>query len=323
MRLFARVPARRGLPARRERRPRLGHRPARPPSRRRGAAIEAAEARTAEGRACPARGGRLLVARRDRRGRPAPRRARRRPRASGFGHRLAEAHGGWAPDVDLLIRTGGEQRLSDFLLWESAYAELLFTARMWPEFDAAPSWPRPSASSGAASDGSGRFRARPPRGERRARMRGPVGGGRGAGRARHGGPVRSGSGGELGAMVDRSGGRRRGVDAARRRSPSCPLLAFAGMLGVGAAVTAAVCFHVLIAGAVLALLAMAVLLAGDARWARVTVPFMLCAPLVASLHGLAETVRRATESSPSSPRRATGPPSAARCWRCRSSRSSD
>ena len=39
--------------------------------------------------------------------------------------------------VDLLIRTGGEQRLSDFLLWESAYAELLFTARMWPDFDAA------------------------------------------------------------------------------------------------------------------------------------------------------------------------------------------
>ena len=38
-------------------------------------------------------------------------------------------------DVDLLIRTGGEQRLSDFLLWESAYAELLFTDRMWPDFD--------------------------------------------------------------------------------------------------------------------------------------------------------------------------------------------
>jgi undecaprenyl diphosphate synthase len=38
-------------------------------------------------------------------------------------------------EVDLLIRTGGEKRLSDFLLWESAYAELLFTDRMWPEFD--------------------------------------------------------------------------------------------------------------------------------------------------------------------------------------------
>ena len=37
-------------------------------------------------------------------------------------------------DVDLLIRTGGEQRLSDFLLWESAYAELFFTDVMWPDF---------------------------------------------------------------------------------------------------------------------------------------------------------------------------------------------
>lgn len=37
-------------------------------------------------------------------------------------------------DVDLLIRSGGEQRLSDFLLWECAYAEFFFTARMWPEF---------------------------------------------------------------------------------------------------------------------------------------------------------------------------------------------
>jgi undecaprenyl diphosphate synthase len=38
------------------------------------------------------------------------------------------------PDVDLLIRTSGEQRLSDFLLWECAYAELVFTPRKWPEF---------------------------------------------------------------------------------------------------------------------------------------------------------------------------------------------
>jgi undecaprenyl diphosphate synthase len=37
-------------------------------------------------------------------------------------------------EVDLLIRTGGEKRLSDFLLWESAYAELFFTDRMWPDF---------------------------------------------------------------------------------------------------------------------------------------------------------------------------------------------
>jgi undecaprenyl diphosphate synthase len=41
---------------------------------------------------------------------------------------------GETPPVDILIRTGGEQRLSDFLLWECAYAELVFTNRMWPEF---------------------------------------------------------------------------------------------------------------------------------------------------------------------------------------------
>jgi undecaprenyl diphosphate synthase len=56
-----------------------------------------------------------------------------------FAELLAGAYGGEAPvrDVDLLIRTGGEQRVSDFMLWESAYAELYFTPRMWPEFGAA------------------------------------------------------------------------------------------------------------------------------------------------------------------------------------------
>ena len=39
-----------------------------------------------------------------------------------------------AADVDLMIRTGGDHRLSDFLLWESAFAELWFTGLMWPEF---------------------------------------------------------------------------------------------------------------------------------------------------------------------------------------------
>ena len=38
--------------------------------------------------------------------------------------------------MDLLIRSGGEKRLSDFLLWECAYAELWFTDLMWPEFGA-------------------------------------------------------------------------------------------------------------------------------------------------------------------------------------------
>ena len=54
--------------------------------------------------------------------------------------RLAELiavaqHGGEARDVDLLIRTGGERRLSDFMLWEAAYAELWFTPRAWPDFN--------------------------------------------------------------------------------------------------------------------------------------------------------------------------------------------
>ena len=48
---------------------------------------------------------------------------------------MAESLGEEGGDVDLLIRTGGEKRLSDFLLWESAYAELVFTDRMWPDFD--------------------------------------------------------------------------------------------------------------------------------------------------------------------------------------------
>jgi undecaprenyl diphosphate synthase len=43
-------------------------------------------------------------------------------------------HGAPVPEVDLLIRTGGERRLSDFLLWEAAYAELVFSDAMWPDF---------------------------------------------------------------------------------------------------------------------------------------------------------------------------------------------
>ncbi|HXW54279.1 MAG TPA: di-trans,poly-cis-decaprenylcistransferase [Candidatus Cybelea sp.] len=55
-----------------------------------------------------------------------------------FARRLGEVTNGEgpAPDVDLLIRTGGEHRLSDFMLWECAYAELFFTPRMWPDFGA-------------------------------------------------------------------------------------------------------------------------------------------------------------------------------------------
>lgn len=43
----------------------------------------------------------------------------------------------YVPDPDLLIRTGGEQRISNFLLWQAAYSELYFSDRLWPEFDEA------------------------------------------------------------------------------------------------------------------------------------------------------------------------------------------
>jgi len=51
-----------------------------------------------------------------------------------FGDVLAEIQRGGSTDVDLLIRTGGEQRLSDFLLWECAFAELIFFDKRWPDF---------------------------------------------------------------------------------------------------------------------------------------------------------------------------------------------
>ena len=56
-----------------------------------------------------------------------------------FNEALGQAIGleGPSPDVDLLIRTSGEQRLSDFLLWECCYAELYFTPVLWPDFDVA------------------------------------------------------------------------------------------------------------------------------------------------------------------------------------------
>jgi len=47
---------------------------------------------------------------------------------------MALAH---VPDPDLLIRTGGEQRISNFLLWQTAYSEFFFSDKLWPEFDEA------------------------------------------------------------------------------------------------------------------------------------------------------------------------------------------
>src|SRR5213592_71232 len=51
-----------------------------------------------------------------------------------FSSVLAEVHRGGSTEVDLLIRTGGEQRLSDFLLWECAFAEFVFLEKRWPDF---------------------------------------------------------------------------------------------------------------------------------------------------------------------------------------------
>ncbi len=59
------------------------------------------------------------------------------PTREAFAAALAAVdHAEPAPPVDLLVRAGGEQRLSDFLLWESAYAELLFLDTPWPDFGA-------------------------------------------------------------------------------------------------------------------------------------------------------------------------------------------
>jgi len=54
-----------------------------------------------------------------------------------FSNVLAEVHRGGSTEVDLLIRTGGEQRLSDFLLWECAFAEFVFLQKRWPDFTVA------------------------------------------------------------------------------------------------------------------------------------------------------------------------------------------
>ena len=51
-----------------------------------------------------------------------------------FGNVLSEVQRGGSTDVDLLVRTGGEQRLSDFLLWECAFAEFVFLNKRWPDF---------------------------------------------------------------------------------------------------------------------------------------------------------------------------------------------
>jgi undecaprenyl pyrophosphate synthase len=55
--------------------------------------------------------------------------------AAGSGRVAENLYAPDVPDVDLMIRTSGEMRLSNFLLWQSAYAELYFTETLWPDFD--------------------------------------------------------------------------------------------------------------------------------------------------------------------------------------------
>jgi undecaprenyl diphosphate synthase len=103
-------------------------------------AIEAAEAATAHGRSLDLRiaidySAREAIVR-------AAELARQRPQpdeltTADFSELLAQSTGAPTAEVDLLIRTGGELRVSDFLLWETAYAELYFTPRMWPDFGSA------------------------------------------------------------------------------------------------------------------------------------------------------------------------------------------
>ena len=113
----------------------LGRRDRLPPALAR--AILAAEGQTAEGRTLHLRialdySGRDAIVEAARSASPTATREE-------FARLLGRVH--WqtepSPDVDLLIRTGGERRLSDFLLWECAYAELHFTSTPWPDFDGA------------------------------------------------------------------------------------------------------------------------------------------------------------------------------------------
>src|SRR6185312_15612879 len=61
------------------------------------------------------------------------------PGATEFGEEQLASHlaMAYAPEPDLFIRTGGEERISNFLLWQLAYTELYFTDTYWPDFDAA------------------------------------------------------------------------------------------------------------------------------------------------------------------------------------------
>ena len=132
-----RVPAGRDRPLRRQRRPARSDRPARPASALRcGTPSRRHSARPAAGTRLHLRialdySSRDAILRAAQCLRPETRAVARLVRAAAWPSWITELP---VPEVDLLIRTGGERRLSDFLLWEAAYAELLFSPLMWPEF---------------------------------------------------------------------------------------------------------------------------------------------------------------------------------------------
>ena len=246
-------------------------------------------------RAVPAPGRRLLVARRDRSRRLPPARARGADARAIRAADCAEPHGGWAPDVDLLIRTGGEHRLSDFLLWESAYAELLFTPRMWPDFTGAD-------LAAAVAE----FRRRERRFGGLAIAAPPVSAMRDIallwGTALALAVIGTAllfdapAGVNWGIWTVSGRGRHRRLEPARRwrvvRVVPAPRLrrrARGGRRRHRGRMLPRVDRR---AGSP-ALLAMAVLFAGDPRWDRMTAAFMLWAPIVAPLRALAEAVARA------------------------------
>ena len=105
----------------------------------------------------------------DERGRRGRRRGRRAARRVSAADEALRRHL-YAPemhDPELLIRTSGEQRISNFLLWQLAYSELYFSDKLWPDFAEAtstrrwPSTPGASAASGARVSGSGDGREGP------------------------------------------------------------------------------------------------------------------------------------------------------------------
>ena len=103
---------------------------------------------------------RLREPRRARRGRPAPDREEGVAPEDVSEQTLAQRlYAPELPDPDLVIRTSGEQRISNFLLWQSAYSEFVFMDTLWPDFGAASSGPRSTSTRADSGDSADADRA--------------------------------------------------------------------------------------------------------------------------------------------------------------------